>query len=509
MPGVSLRRPGRHGRHALRLALGATLAVIGTSACATRGGATAQALPAGAVTVGRNAISRPVPGGFVGLSMEYRGLAAYAGADPRDIDPPFLNLVRAIAPGQHPVLRIGGDSTDWTWWPVPGLRRPGGIKLDLTPGSMAVTKAVAQDLGAKLILGINLEADSTRVAAAEARAFAQRVGATSIAGLEIGNEAELYPGFNWYRTAAGVGVRGRPPGYGFSGMIGDFSRMAAVMPRIPLAGPSSGSAQWLPSLATFLDREPRVRIATVHAYPLKHCSGSAPVTEDDLLSSTSSDGLAATVAPWVVAAHRSGRPLRVDEMNAITCGGTRGVSDTYGSALWALDTMFALARAGVDGVNVHTVPDTINEILGPTFAHGHWTVVVHPEFYGLMMFAQAVPAGSQLLGLGGTPPPGVKVWAVRAPDRSIRVVIINKLSRRPMTIPISLGAGHGPATVQRLQGRSLFATRAVSLGGRSFGAGTTTGKLGPPALSTLAPSGSIYPVSVPAASAALITVPAR
>ncbi|HET9105126.1 MAG TPA: glycosyl hydrolase family 79 C-terminal domain-containing protein [Solirubrobacteraceae bacterium] len=484
--------------------------MIAISACATRGGATSsQSLPPGAITVSHNAVSRPVPGGFLGLSMEYRGLAAYAGTDPRAIDPPFLNLLRAIAPDQHPVLRVGGDSTDWTWWPVPGMRRPGGVKLDLTPDSMAVTRAVATDLGAKLILGINMEADSTRVAGAEARAFVQRVGAGSIAALEIGNEAELYPAFNWYRTAAGVGVRGRPPGYGFSGMIGDFSRMAAVMPRVALAGPSSGSAQWLPDLSSFLAREPRVRVATVHAYPLKHCSGSAPVTEDDLLSSTASDGLAATVEPWVVAAHRAGRPLRLDEMNAITCGGTRGISDTYGSALWALDTMFAMARAGVDGVNVHTVPGTINEILGPVFAHGHWSVVVHPEFYGLMMFAQAVPPGSQLIGVGGTPPPGVKVWAVRAPDRSIRVVVINKLSRRAMTIPVSLGAGHGPATVLRLQGRSLFATRAVTLGGQSFGAATTTGKLGAPQLSSLAPSGGVYSISVPAASAALVTVPAK
>ena len=407
------------------------------------------------------------------------------------------------------MLRVGGDSTDWTWWPVPGMRRPGGVKLDLTPGSMAVTKAVAQDLGAKLILGINLEADSTRVAAAEARAFADRVGAASIGGLEIGNEAELYPAFNWYRTAAGVGVRGRPPGYDFASMIGDFSRMAAVMPDVPLAGPSSGSPEFLPSLSTFLAREPKVKIATVHAYPLKHCAGAAPVTESDLLSDTASNGLASTVAPWVAAAHHRGVPMRVDEMNAITCGGTRGISNTYGSALWALDTMFAMAQAGVDGVNVHTVPGTINEILGPTFAHGKLVDGRAPRVLWAADVRPGGPSGIAAAVARWHPPSGVKVWAVRAPDHSIRVVVINKLRRRTMTIPVSWVLVTAPATLERLEGRSLSATSAVSLGGQSFGTATTTGKLAPAQAISLAPSGGVYSVRVPAASAALLTVPAK
>lgn len=492
--------------HVLALALGAVLALLVPSACAARAGS--NPLSAGTVSVGPAAGST-VPSGFVGLSMEFRGLAAYAGTDPHAIDPPFLNLIRAIAPGQRPILRIGGDSTDWTWWPVPGLRRPGGIRLDLTPQSMAVTRAVARALNAKLILGVNLEADGTRVAAAEARAFVDRIGRSSIAALEIGNEAELYSAFAWYHTASGVKVKGRPPGYGLTDMIGDFSRMAAAMPNVPLAGPSSGGVQWLTSLGTFLQAEPRVRLATVHAYPLKHCAGSPPVTESDLLSDTSSNGLAATITPWVSAAHRRGVPVRLDEVNAITCGGTRGISDTYGSALWALDTMFAIAQTGVDGVNVHTVPGTINELLGPSLSHGRWSIRVHPEFYGLMMFAQAAPAGSRLLTIGGTPPPGVKVWATSAPDHTVRVVVINKLSLRTMTIPVRVPAGRGPALAEQLRGRSLFASSAVTLGGQSFGTATSTGRLRPAQVSRLSSSGGVFSVQVPPSSATLLTIATR
>ena len=58
-------------------------------------------------------------------------------------------------------------------------------------------------------------------------------------------------------------------------------------------------------------------------------------------------------------------------MNGVSCGGTRGVSDTFASALWVLDTLFEMARLGVSGINIHSVPDTINEIIGPAFTNGH------------------------------------------------------------------------------------------------------------------------------------------
>jgi len=40
--------------------------------------------------------------------------------------------------GQAPVLRIGGDSTDTTWWPTPGLRPPPGVTYSLSPRWLAV-----------------------------------------------------------------------------------------------------------------------------------------------------------------------------------------------------------------------------------------------------------------------------------------------------------------------------------------------------------------------------------
>src|ERR1700742_5184931 len=113
---------------------------------------------------------------------------------------------------------------------------------------------------------------------------------------------------------------------------------------------------------------------TVHAYPLTHCTKSKVVTIAQLLADSSSHGLAVSVAPLIADASRAHLPLRIDEMNGISCGGTRGVSDTFASALWMLDTLFEMTRAGVVGVNVHTVPNTINELLGPEFVDGKWSI---------------------------------------------------------------------------------------------------------------------------------------
>jgi hypothetical protein len=267
---------------------------------------------------------------------------------------------------------------------------------------------------------------------------------------------------------------------------------------------------WLAQLGAFLRSEPRVRLATVHAYPLKHCTKSTPVTIGQLLSDTSSHGLAQLVAPHVAAAAAAHVPLRVDEMNGVTCGGMRGVSNTFASALWVLDTLFELAKTGVNGVNIQSVPKTNNEVLGPSLVHGTWHVRVHPEYYGLLMFAQAAPPGSRLLRLSGAFPAGVKVWATRAPDGHIRVVVINKRLGASEVVRLRIASAQGVATAALLRARSIGATAGVTLAGQTFGATTTTGVLGGAARDTsVTPSGGGYTVALPPASAALLTVNTR
>jgi hypothetical protein len=193
-------------------------------------------------------------------------------------------------------------------------------------------------------------------------------------------------------------------------------------------------------------------------------------------------------------------------MNGISCGGARGVSNSFASALWVLDALYQLERVGVAGVNIHTVPDTINEVIGSSQVKGTWQSVVHPEYYGMMMFAQAAPAGSRLLKVSGSGVSGVSVWATRGTDGHIHVVVINRGSGA-RNVGIRIPAAHGPGILERLQAPGLGATSGVTLGGQSFGAATGTGLLsGASTVSAVQPSGSSYVVTLPGTSAAMLTL---
>ena len=81
-------------------------------------------------------------------------------------------------------------------------------------------------------------------------------------------------------------------------------------------------------------------------------------------------------------------------------GVTGGPSRTVGiSALWALDALFELPPVGVDRVNIHSYPGATYELFTFAREHGSWRAFVEPEYYGMLMFAQAPPPGSRLLGI--------------------------------------------------------------------------------------------------------------
>jgi hypothetical protein len=503
MDSRSLRRP--LARIALAL-IAAAVAALTATAC----GSTAKDPGRPTFNVTGAAVGQPIPSGFVGFSIEIKALEQFTGTNPDAVNPIFLHLIEDVAPEQTPVLRLGGDSTDWSWWPVSSVARPPGIRFTLTPNWLDVAHSVATAVRGRLILGVDLEADNRAIAAAEANAMVDRIGRSSVAALELGNEPELYGAFGWYRSATtGRPVLGRPRDYDPVAFEREYSSFARRLPNVRLAGPSSGAATWLAKLGPFLTAEPRVRLVTVHAYPLKHCTKSKVVTIAQLLSDQSSHGLAASVAPYVAVAAAHHDPVRVDEMNGISCGGTRGVSDTFASALWVLDALFEMARTGVTGVNIHTVPGTINEIIGPDTAPGAQRMLLHPEYYGMMMFAQAAPAGSHLLRLGTATPPGVKVWATRASDGLIHVVVINKGLAKSQFLRLRVAGARGPAEVEQLRAPSVHSTGGVTIGGQTFGAATSTGVLaGPAAHDTVRSSGGGYPLTVPAASATMLTVPA-
>jgi hypothetical protein len=100
-------------------------------------------------------------------------------------------------------------------------------------------------------------------------------------------------------------------------------------------------------------------------------------------------------------------------------------------------------------------------------------------------------------------------WATRAPDHRIRVLLINDSLTSSALAEVRTPVAPGPASLARLRAASAYATSGVTLGGRTFGAATATGVLAPPVPQPVSPHGGAYSVTLPAGSAALLTLPAR
>lgn len=471
------------------------------------------------VAVGTTASGIPIAPGFVGLAIEYSEVPQLAGPTPRSVNPLFRRLFAGLNPAGDASIRIGGISTDRTWWPVSGMTRPPGIVYNLTPRWALDARALAQATGASLMPGIELEAANTRISATEARQLLERIGRRYIDALEIGNEPPLYRDIPWYRelggrrlpwyAQTGMPVFSRPPSWGIPSFVREFRATVRALPPAPIAGPAVGKADWLDGFVRAFGRRSRVRVITYHAYGLNQCihnprSPKYPSVAH-LLSFAASRSLLQGTASAFRAAQLAGQTVRVAEMGAITCGGTPGVSNSFASALWLLDALFDLAGHGVSGVNLHTFPGTPGALFDFARPHGRWLASVQPIYYGALAFARAAPAGARLLALTNDGRPDLRAWATRTEAGTVNVVLINDSLKAAARVALKVAGVGGTAALQRLQAPSAYATSGVTLGGRSFGAQTSDGLLAAPIRSAVPPLGGIYRVTVARCSAALLT----
>jgi hypothetical protein len=436
--------------------------------------------------------------GFLGLATSFSTISALEGPA-TDPDVAFRHLLENLSPGAPFQLRLGGVSADTSWWDIPGVTKPRWLST-LTPRWGTNLRALLTAIGGTTILGVNLELDpsiNARVAVAEVAGFNRYVGANLIEAFELGNEPEYWP------LSVVTGGRGRDTiaAYGTK-----FSRIAAQLGGAPLAGPASVGTVWLGELGTVLSRLPaHLKVATVHLYPLKNCSLGAHPLLSQLLARSSIQGLAASARGMVKAAADHGEPLRVDELNGITCGGKAGLSNSFGEALWALNVVPALWRAGVQGVNYQTVDGLLNQVISARHSAAGWRVSVEPVYYGLLAFAEAAPAGSRLLTISTRGVAHVDQFAVRAPDGSERVVLTN-VGSTARTIGVSAAGARGTGSEALLSAGSLTATGGTTLAGQTLSprTGQLTGTLH---TTPVAPNRrGVYAVRIPAHAAAILTV---
>lgn len=429
--------------------------------------------------------------------------------------PAFRRALSLIhVPGEGPfVLRVGGDSADETFW-APRAHTSPRWRFNVNQSWLQRTAELVRSGTVRLILDLNLVTGSPSGAAAWARAAESALPAGSIAAFEVGNEPDIYSRSYWQASISRTGLHASfLPRYLskriYTQDFASYARaLAPVAPGVPLIGPALANPaihlNWISSLLAAA--QPGLGIVSAHRYPFSACvpRGSANyATIARILSERASAGVAQKLRPAIELAHSAGRPFRLTELNSVTCGGRRGVSNTFATALWAPDALFELAHVGVDGVNVHVRPHKINA----AFTVGSYGLGARPLLYGLILFTRTLGPGAQLvpLQLHAAPASHLKAWAVRVPGGVLHVLLIDKGSRAAR-VELRLPA-RGTATVERLLAPAASSESGVTFARQQLG---TDGRWhGRRSIQVIRPAAHGYRLTIPAASAALVKVRVR
>jgi hypothetical protein len=427
-----------------------------------------------------------IPSTFMGLSFEQGTNTDLFGA-PGDPNPIFVQLIKNLsAYGSGPInIRIGGNSTDQTGYP--------------SSSTFAQFAEIAKDTNTRFEIGVNLASGSIPLAISQAQAIVQQMPSSSLNAIEIGNEPDGYSG------------------YSFSQYLTNFTNYAAnILPLLPssvkLMGPSWSSANFLSNLPAFLANESSsLSIVSQHWYS---GNGSVGNPLDYLLQDSAVTSGASAVSSSVALTHQDSLPFRMGEVNSLYDGGQNGVSNAFGSALWIVDTLVNFTDVGVDGVNFHGGTGAFYspfslKASGTAPSLSFSAVSVNPEYYGMLLFQQATQNGARLIPIATTTAsiPHFDAWATVDASGTVRVVLINRNEITQGTVNINLPGSFSSGTLTQLLAPSYQSKNGVTLGGQTFD-GTPDGTLqGASSTQTINSSGGIYSVTIPATSAAILTIP--
>lgn len=176
------------------------------------------------------------------------------------------------------------------------------------------------------------------------------------------------------------------------------------------------------------DEKSRISYLTEHYYALSVCGG-AQVSLSDLLSDQTFTSENVKITQEVAKGAASGLKLYLDETNSVSCGGSSGVSNTYGAALWAVAYILSAAQDGAIGTNFHGGLNTCTADYSPICYSGRQTdadgyiYTSNPIYYGLLM-AMLMGSGNFLLTNSNST--DIQAFSVSHADGSTNMMLVNR-----------------------------------------------------------------------------------
>ena len=390
---------------------------------------------------------------FLGLSYEMSMLLPKEGRYYFDLkDQALINTFKTLGITS---LRVGANAVDDPRIPIPQER------------DMDVLFNFARAAGVKVIYSFRLKNGDPAESARLARHIAD-YDADALDCYSIGNEPNFF--FKTYEAF-------------FAQWKSHYDAILKAVPDAMFDGPSADGNYAL-NLVKNVFSGRHLAMASDHYYFLG--SGRAgetnpPMTRARFLSNSLHHDYERDYARVGAMLAAQGVPYRIDEMNSCYNGGAKDSSDTYASALWALDCTHWWASHHILGVNYHT-GESVGRDGG--FAAANYAAFVHqldgngfimrPQAYGLLTFSQGAHGRPLEVKIHAPPTYNFDAYAYRDSDGSIYVTLINKSygdKPPPASVSLQLPKGMALETWQRMDlvqnEHDISAKTGVRLGGAS------------------------------------------
>ncbi|WP_259071923.1 hypothetical protein HDF24_04170 [Mucilaginibacter sp. X4EP1] len=447
---------------------------------------------------------KPPPGQAVAITVNVNGSTPGHSVSPAfeglsyetgifDENPDFLNenntvfiqLIKNLGTG---VLRIGGDSSDETTWT--GNKRNSSTPANsLTTTDIDHLAAFSKAVGWPVIFGLNLGKFDADTAAKEA-VYIDKTLKSNLYVLQSGNEPDVFK------------LKLRDPDYNFAKYQTEwnhyFSSVKKATSNVHFAGPdvTPFNPGWVSSFAG--SEHGNIHLIDSHYYATGPASNASINYNNILTADPRLDSYLVQLSN-ISAKYRI--PYRISECNSVFGGGKPGVSDTFASALWALDFMWTVAENNGQGVNFHGGPARF-AYTPITMDNGQ--VTARPEYYAMLAFRYGAVGGKLIPATIFNPRDfnNCTTHACSYPDGSYAVTLINK-DTESFSFTIQLDKTVNNILVYRLLAPTITSTTGTSFAGSGVNA---DGSFSPASSEQKTINGKSFVVNVPAGSAAVVLV---
>ncbi|EIW56404.1 uncharacterized protein TRAVEDRAFT_72998 [Trametes versicolor FP-101664 SS1] len=417
-------------------------------------------------------LSIPQRGDFWGFSIEMSVVQQVIGKNASFIQVPFLNLLAAVVERAGSVrIRVGGNTQETATLvdsladnamiekaksaPSSSAKGDATPTLLYTPELLHLLSNISALVNAKWYLGIPMnDTSNLRLQIAEA---ADAILGDNVLGYQVGNEPDLYADHghrpadydqNDYKTEFGV-------------VVDAVQQDTKITNKNKLIAPSL-QGTWSPEdlFATgFLDSyASSMSVIAMEHYPDQNCAAEFPdgtfgpikdpqTVFPNYLSHASGQNLVKPYLNTAGIAQQLGKEFMMFETNTASCGGFPGVSDSFGSAIWAVDYGLQMAYSNFTGALLHVGGQNVsyNPFTPPPTnlsVFDQWTV--GPVFYSTLFMAEALGTtnSSRVVDLlPNDANPFTPAYAIYEEHALARIALINFMDGQTAGYNVTLSIG--------------------------------------------------------------------